>query len=188
VRGDVNHIFVMGNYQPTSVTYGTANPAITTNIYGNGLVTGETRFYTDAASPTAAVIPQNVNNPAYPIYCTGPTTISPIAPSTLTIMPLAITVTAVNSTKVYDSTTSAQVGVIPTLSPSIPPYGDTLTLAETYDNPNVGTTQWMTPSIGGGPLPVTLFRERRGYLRRLLNRCSKPCRVAKRAAIIWAVR
>jgi hypothetical protein len=155
---EVNHLFVMGNITPQSIVYGSANPTITVNVYGNGSVTGETCFYTDAASPTAVVIPQNVKDSPYPVYCTGPATVSTTVgvtynvsylghtSSTLTITQYPITITAVASTKIYDGTTSS---LSTPLTPSALPYGDTLTWMETYDNPNVFTplaTHVMTPA------------------------------------------
>ena len=157
ISSEVNHLFVIGNITPQSIVYGTANPGVTTNVYGNGSVTGDTCFYTDAASPTAAVIPHDVVNSPYPVYCTGPATVSTnvgvtynvayltFTPSTLTITQYPITITAVASTKTYDGGTSSPSTP---LTPGALPYGDTLTWMETYDNPNVFTplaTHVMTP-------------------------------------------
>ncbi len=95
VSGEVNHVFVTGTITPLSIVYGTANPAITVNIEGNGTLTSLTSppsslptppltqaycVYTATAgpwsqlSPPAALIPRNVGT--YYIFCTGPSVVS----------------------------------------------------------------------------------------------------------------
>ncbi len=76
-----------------------------------------------------------------------------ITEGSLTINPLPITVTAVYSTKVYNATTAAgtissssSTIAIPTITTNSLVPGDTPAFAETYDNPNAGTTHVMTPA------------------------------------------
>ncbi len=63
--------------------------------------------------------------------------------SSFTISPLAITVTAVASTKVYDGTTSS--AGIPTVSPGVV-SGDTANFAQAFDTKNVRTGKTLTAS------------------------------------------
>jgi MBG domain (YGX type)/YDG domain len=63
--------------------------------------------------------------------------------STGAITPLALTITAVADTKVYDGTTSATTPVITSGSVA---SGDTADFIETYDTRNVGTGLTLTPS------------------------------------------
>ncbi|MGA2880343.1 MAG: MBG domain-containing protein [Bryobacteraceae bacterium] len=160
VSSEVNHLFVIGNITPQSIVYGSANPAITVNIYGNSGSPTATCVYTTSPSSTTGITPRNVTATPYSIYCSGPATVSgsptdgvtynanylAFTPSTLTITQYPITITAAASTKTYDGTTSS---LSTPLTPSALPYGETLTWMETYDNPNVFTplaTHVMTPA------------------------------------------
>jgi len=154
VSGQIPHQFVIGNITPQSVQYGTANPNITATIYGSGSLT--TSQVTCAYYSGATPVPTPQNAGTYNIVCSpvtlpAPATVSfnvaylTYTPGTLTITPMPITLTAATSSKPYNGTNTSTV--VPTRTgPAALPYGDVLTLSETYDNPNVGTTHVMTPS------------------------------------------
>jgi YDG domain-containing protein len=155
---EVNHLFVIGNITPTSVTYGMANPVPTINVYGNGSVSGETCVYTTSPASTTGITPRNVTATPYSIYCSGPATTSSAtdgvtynanylghSPSTLTIKQAQLTITAAAETKNYDGTKNASLPLAnaPTITglQTQAGYGDSVTgLAEAYTEqpPNVG--------------------------------------------------
>ena len=156
IASQVNHLFVVGNITPQSIVYGTANPAIATNIYGNVSGSLPVSQVTCVYSPSA---PRNVMSAPYSIVCSGPATVtgSPTdgvtynisylghSASTLTITPRPITVKAAASTKVYNGTTVS--ASIPTITTGTLAYSaDIAAFTESYDNQNVGTTHVMTPA------------------------------------------
>jgi hypothetical protein len=129
-------------YNPTPLTnskgYFDAGNYPVTCINGPAVVQGTTEgvtYYT-TASPSL-------------VYPTSPTNLGgTVTPGSLTINPLAITVTAVCSTKVYNATTTAGTVCTPANSPNaaIPAIttgslvsGDSPAFTESYDNPNVNT-------------------------------------------------
>ena len=146
--------------------------------------------YTTSPSSTTPTTPKNVMSTPYAIYCSGPSTVSgsttdgitynanylTLHPSTLTINPYPITVTAVYSTKVYNATTAAGTTssspsspvATPSIAPAVLPYGDMLTSAETYPSINVGSAyvRMATPAPfwtkRPSPPRLLIWRRRRG--------------------------
>lgn len=163
VTSEVNHQFVIGNITPSTIVYGTANPTITVNIYGNGSLaagsnpaTQASCVYTTSPASTTGVTPRNVMSTPYSIYCSGPTTTSTTdgvtynanyltyTPSTLTITPAPLTIAAVTYTKTYDGTTNAT----PTPTVTGLQYTDTVSpLLETFASKNAGPVGQETLSV-----------------------------------------
>ena len=119
VTSEVNHIFTMGNISPTSVTYGTANPAITMNTYPTaGALAGSN------AACVYTTTPVNVMGSPYTITCTGPSVYPAnstvgvtynapyltYTPSTLTITTRPVTATLTAQSKPYDGTPTEPSG------------------------------------------------------------------------------
>ncbi|MGD1073047.1 MAG: YDG domain-containing protein [Bryobacteraceae bacterium] len=148
VTSQVNHLFVIANNE--AVTYGSANPAATFNVYGN--VSGSLA----AGAATCSYPNPAINAGNYPITCSGPATTSATdgvtynaayltyTPGSLTINPRPITVTAAASAKVYDAGTSSPA--TPTITTGSLAYSDAPSFTETYDNKNVGTAHVMSPA------------------------------------------
>jgi hypothetical protein len=67
-----------------------------------------------------------------------------VSVSTGTILPEALTITAVTNTKIYNATTSA--AAVPTITSGSLQGEDTADFIETYSNPNVGIGSTLTPS------------------------------------------
>ncbi len=150
VSGEVNHLFVIANISPQTVVYGSANPAITPNIYGNSSVPLTASQVTCVYSPAT---PRNASATPYPIVCSGPATTSTTdgvtynanylsyTPSTLTITPRPITVTAVASSKFYDGTPAATVTLADNRISPNDTFTDSYSSASFSDpNPGVGKT------------------------------------------------
>ncbi|TSA32359.1 MAG: hypothetical protein D4R64_16090, partial [Porphyromonadaceae bacterium] len=90
---------------------------------------------------------QGENVEDYPIN-RGTLSVSPkygiyLAPSTFTITPKPITITAVAESKVYNGTIASDE--VPTISPNLV-FDDTAEFIQTYDTKNVGTGKTMSPS------------------------------------------
>jgi len=68
-----------------------------------------------------------------------------LATGTATIAPVALTLTAVANTKVYDGTTSA--AAVPTLTGKLVGSDTVTSNSETYDTKNVGTNKTLIPAI-----------------------------------------
>ncbi|OWK36435.1 YDG domain-containing protein [Fimbriiglobus ruber] len=78
---------------------------------------------------------------------------------TANVTPLALTITAVANTKIYDGTTSA--AAVPQVTSGAVLGGDTANFIETYDTPSIGTGKTLTPSgtvedgVGGADYSYT---------------------------------
>lgn len=153
VSSEVTHLFVIAGAQVAA--YGSPIPAPAFAIYGDVKSSLQTNSVTCSYSPGT---PKNAG--VYPVICSGPATTSSTdavtynaaylgnVPGSLTITPFPVTITAAVSNKTYDGTTSSTA--LSTMMPAALPYGDTLILSETYDNPNVGNAHSMTPSAAAG--------------------------------------
>jgi trimeric autotransporter adhesin len=125
---------------------GTTSAAVTPAITTGNLATGDTANFTEAYSDrnfgigNKTLIPGGTVNDG---NGGNNYTVTFVNFTTGTINKLAITVTAVTSTKTYDGNTSS--AGVPMISPAlISP--DTSNFVETFDNRNAGTTKKLTPS------------------------------------------
>ncbi len=180
VNSEVKVQFVVPDSK--TATYDGTNQSVPFHVYGD---------FTVALDPLSVHCP-SLSNPArnagtYPILCTGPNTSSLTdgvvylsvggtyidnaglhTGGSLIISQRPITVTAAFNQRKYDGTTNASG--IPTITTGTLGAGDSPNFSETYDNPNVGTTHFMTlagtvtDGNGGNNYAVTPVRFNAGVI------------------------
>ncbi len=137
---------LLGKILASNKTYdGTTDASTTCTFTGilNGdnvtCTTSNAAFATRNVSSTTVTADLNLSGPDAGNYGINPT-----ATTNASINPLALTVTAVPNTKIYDGTTAA--AALPTFTPTILGQGDTPDFIETYDTATAGINKTLTPS------------------------------------------
>ncbi|MCO5050837.1 MAG: YDG domain-containing protein [Verrucomicrobiae bacterium] len=126
-------------------TYGAANPSFTASY--SGFIDGDDPSVLDGALTLTTSATSTSPVGEYAVTASGLTSdkyLVVFVPGTLTIEKQALTVTAVNDSKVYDGTTGS-TGT-PTITTGSLVNGQTATFTQTFDNRNVGTGRTLIPS------------------------------------------
>ena len=120
---------------------GTTAATVAPTISGGTLVAGDTALFTETFDTRNAGVGKTLSAAGSVNDGNGGSnyTLSFVANAAGQITPLAVTVTAVASTKLYDGTTAAIV--VPTISGGMLAAGDTAAFSETFDGRNVGSSK-----------------------------------------------